>query len=96
MRNELVRLYTDEYTDEIDCKLAKLKKRDLKQYLIVRKKMDWIIENPFHRYKFLSEDMKGFNRIHFGHFVLVFSIDHEKKAVSFEDYDHHDKIYRDD
>jgi mRNA-degrading endonuclease RelE of RelBE toxin-antitoxin system len=94
LRKELARLYTDEYSDEIGCKLSKLKKRDLKQYLIVRKKMDWITANPFHRFKFLSEDMKGLNRLHFGHFVLVFSIDHEKKTVSFEDYDHHDRIYR--
>ena len=86
-------MYTDEYSEEIIDKLAKLKKRDLKQYFIVRKKIGWIIENPEHSYKFLSHDMKGINRIHLGHFVLVFSINHEKKLISFEDYDHHDKIY---
>jgi len=93
LRSEWVSLYTDEYSDEIGYKLAKLKKRNPEQYSIVRKKMGWILENPRHRYKFLSEDMKGLNRIHFGHFVLVFSINHEKKLVSFEDYDHHDKVY---
>lgn len=93
MRKEWVRLYTDEYSDEISAKLVKLKKKDLKQYLIVRKKMDWILENPLHSYKFLSQDMKGLNRVHLGHFVLVFSINHEKRLVIFEDYDHHDKIY---
>ena len=93
MRKEWVRLYTDEYSDKISDTLAKLKKRDLKQYLIVRKKMDWILENPGHSYKFLSQDMKGLSRIHLGHFVLVFSINHKKRLVSFEDYDHHDKIY---
>jgi mRNA-degrading endonuclease RelE of RelBE toxin-antitoxin system len=87
-------LYTDEYSEELSNKLAKLKKRDLKQYLMVRSKMDWILANPEHRYKFLSEDMKGVNRVHLGHFVLAFSIDHLKKQVSFEDYDHHDKIYK--
>lgn len=89
----MARLYTDEYSLEISAKLAKLKKRDLKQYTIVRKKMNQILGSPEHQYKFLSQDMKGLNRVHLGHFVLIFTINHEKKKVSFEDYDHHDKIY---
>lgn len=86
-------MYTDEYSEEICDTLAKLKRRDSKQYSIVRRKMDWILANPEHNYKFLSQDMKGLNRVHLGHFVLVFSINHEKRLVIFEDYDHHDKIY---
>jgi mRNA-degrading endonuclease RelE of RelBE toxin-antitoxin system len=38
--------------------------------------------------------MKGLNRVHLGHFVLVFIVDHQAQTVSFEDYDHHDVIYR--
>jgi len=56
--------------------------------------MDSILAEPAHTYKFLGHDMKGVNRIHLGHFVLVFVIDHKNKLVSFEDYDHHDNIYR--
>jgi len=86
-------MYTDKYSKEIVRKLKKLKKRDPNQYQIVCKKMDWILDNPEHRYKDLHYDMKGIKRIHLRHFVLVFIIDHKKKIVSFEDYDHHDKIY---
>jgi mRNA-degrading endonuclease RelE of RelBE toxin-antitoxin system len=86
-------LYRDAYTEEITKKLAKLKKRDSKHYEIVRKKMDWILNNPEHNYKDLHYELKGFNRIHIGHFVLVFSINHIEKIVSFKDYDHHDNIY---
>jgi len=87
-------LYIDRYSKEITKKLAKLKKKDKKHYEILRKKMDWILEHAEHRYKFLSHDLKGIQRIHIGHFVLIFIIDHANKIVSFEDYDHHDNIYK--
>ena len=86
-------MYIDKYSEEITRKLAKLKKKNPKHYLIVRKKMDWILANPEHRYKDLHYTMKGISRIHLGHFVLTFRIDHINKIVSFEDFDHHDKIY---
>ena len=87
-------MYTDLYSEDITKKLSKLKKKDSVHYFKVRKKMDSILSKPTHIYKFLGHDMKSLNRIHIGHFVLVFMIDHEKKIVSFEDYDHHDKIYK--
>jgi len=86
-------MYADLYSEEITKKLAKLRKKDLAHYSKVRKKMDSILENPEHSYKFLHHDMKGILRVHIGHFVLIFVIDHDDKVVSFEDYDHHDIIY---
>ena len=85
--------YKDLYSEEITKKLAKLKKKYPVQYSQVRKKMDLILADPTHSYKFLTHDMKGVNRVHLGHFVLVFRVDHNNKTVSFEDYEHHDKIY---
>ncbi|MBU1201365.1 MAG: hypothetical protein KJ583_03875 [Nanoarchaeota archaeon] len=87
-------MYKDLYSEEIAKKLFKLKKKNPVEYSQVRNKMDLILANSSHRYKFLSHDMKGLNRVHLGHFVLVFSIDHQNKTVSFEDYDHHDIIYK--
>lgn len=87
-------MYADLYSKEITRKLTKLKKKDSQHYQIVRKRIDWILANPEHRYKDLRYDMEGLQRVHIGHFVLVFSIDHIKKTVTFGDYDHHDKIYR--
>jgi len=87
-------MYTDRYSEEITRKLTKLKKKDSKNYEIVRKKMDWILSNPKHEYKYLHYTMKGVNRIHIGHFVLTFIIDHVNKTIYFEDFDHHDKIYK--
>ena len=87
-------MYSDGYSEEITKKLAKLKKKDLQHYENVRKKMDWILDNPEHRYKDLHYSMRGIKRVHLGHFVLTFKIDRVNKVVSFEDYDHHDNIYK--
>jgi len=39
--------------------------------------------------------MQNRKRVHINkHFVLTFSIDKEKKIVMLEDFDHHDKIYK--
>ena len=86
--------YKDLYSEEIVKKLAKIRKKDPVEYSQIRKKMDSILENPSHGHKFLAHDMKGLNRVQLGHFVLVFIIDHINKTVSFEDYDHHDIIYK--
>lgn len=87
-------MYKDLYSEEITKKLSKLKKKDPIHYSTVRKKMDLILANPDHSYKFLHYTMKGIKRVHIGHFVLVFVADHKNKIISFEDYDHHDDIYR--
>lgn len=86
-------MYSDKYSNTIVKKLKKIIKKDPKHYSIVRKKMDSILENPSHSYKFLHHDLKGVYRVHIGHFVLVFTVNHKQKIISFEDYDHHDKIY---
>ncbi len=86
-------MYSDEYSDAIIKKLVKLKKKDYVDFTKVRNKIENILQNPNHSYKFLHHDMKRLNRVHIGHFVLVFKINHETKIVSFEDYEHHDKIY---
>jgi len=87
-------MYVDRYSEEITKKLAKLKKKDSFHYNIVIKKRDWILANPEHRYKDLHYTMKGVSRVHIGHFVLTFKINHINKVIYFEDYDHHDKIYK--
>jgi len=86
--------YRDLYSEEITKKLSKLKKKDIQHYEIIRRKMDQILANPQHRHKELRYSMKGLDRVHIGHFVLVFTINHNRKTILFEDYDHHDKIYK--
>ncbi|NQE46606.1 hypothetical protein C5S31_11355 [ANME-1 cluster archaeon GoMg2] len=88
----------NEYSYSIEKKLkARLKrtyKKDKKLYDVVTKKIEEIINNPFH-YKPLKHDLKGLRRVHLvKSFVLVFDIDEEEKKVRFLDLDHHDEIYR--
>ena len=72
-----------------------MEKKDFMWQEGAKKEIDSILENPNHSYKFLTYDMKSLNRVHIGHFVLVFKVDHQNQTIFFEDYDHHDLIYRD-
>lgn len=71
----------------------KLAKRDPRQVKAIQSKLDEIRENP-HRFKNLRAPLQHLRRVHIESFVLVHSIDEERKAVIVEDYDHHDRIYK--
>ena len=89
-------VFRDEYSQELTKTLKKLKKKNPKQYEIICKKRNEILNDPT-RYKNLRYDMKDKKRVHIDkHFVLTFKIDLDNNVVKFLDYDHHDKIYRKD
>ena len=72
---------------------SKLSRKNPKQMQIIFKKIEQILENPYH-FKPLKGDMKGSRRVHIDKsFVLVYDIDEENKIVTLLDYDHHDKVY---
>ena len=84
-----------EIKPELYKKLVKLSKKDKKSYEAVMRKIDEVINsNSNEHYKNLRYNMKDSKRVHVGHFVLVFSFDTSKDFISFEDYDHHDNIYK--
>ena len=74
-------------------KLRKLSRKDRARYETVKAKIDEIVRNP-HHYKPLGNVMAGERRVHFGSFVLTFSVDEKTQIILFIDFDHHDKIYR--
>jgi mRNA-degrading endonuclease RelE of RelBE toxin-antitoxin system len=75
--------------------LAKVSKKNRALYKQIFKKMDEIINcYDVEHYKNLRYNMKESKRAHIGHFVLVFRFDRQKDIVYFEDFDHHDKMYR--
>ena len=86
-------MYSDFYSGEITRTAFRLKRKDPAHYFALRKKMDYILANPSHKYKELKYSMKGMKRVHIWHFVLVFKIDHKERKVFFECYDHHDNVY---
>ena len=86
-------MYSLEIKPELDKKLAKLFKKNRKQYEIIMKKAQEIIQSPQH-YKNLRTPLEFLKEVHIDkHFVLTFSVDENRKTVTLEDYDHHDKIF---
>lgn len=85
--------YAIEETKNIDRIFRKLEKRSPKQLSIIAKKIDEIVEDPY-RFKPLHAPMQGCRRVHIDKsFVLVYSIDEDRKVITLEDYAHHDEVY---
>ena len=86
-------MYQYEFRESVERTLQKLAKKNPKQLMIIKKKIEEIIENPQH-YKNLRAPLQYLKRVHIDkHFVLVFSVDETTKKIIFEDYNHHDNIY---
>jgi mRNA-degrading endonuclease RelE of RelBE toxin-antitoxin system len=79
-----------ERIDKIFCKHSRKSPQELEA---ITKKLIELAEDQ-HRFKPLSNVMKSFRRMHFGSFVLIFSIDEQRMTVVLEGYQHHDIAYR--
>lgn len=85
--------YRLQISEELDKVFSKLDKKNKKQLQIIHKKIDQILQNPYH-FKPLRGDMHGARRVHIDtSFVLTYEIDEEKKLVRLLDFDHHDRVY---
>lgn len=85
--------YSLAISNEADEKFKKLSKKNKKQLGIIHKKVQQILNNPYH-FKPLRGDMHGARRAHIGKsFVLTYEVHEKEKVVRILDYDHHDKIY---
>ena len=86
-------MYVLHISPDLDKVFSKLIKKNKKQYEIIMKKVEEIVQNPQH-YKNLRVPLQHLKRVHIDkHFVLVFSVDENNKTITLEDYDHHDNIY---
>jgi len=86
-------MYSYELRKSVEKIFFKLAKKDPKQLEIIEKKIKELIQDPNH-YKNLRRLLQYLKSVHIDKsFVLVFSVDENKKLVIFEDYEHHDKIY---
>ena len=84
--------YILETRKHVDKVFKKLAKKNPQQMKAVAEKIDEILSNP-HRFKPLHFPLAGLRRVHFGNFVLLYSIDEMRKTVVIEDYEHHDRVY---
>jgi len=86
--------YTAEFSKELARKLTRIQKKNRHMFEVIIKKIREIKKNPTH-YKQLRYGMKNHRRAHImKSFVIVFRIDCGNNRVVFEDFDHHDKIYK--
>lgn len=82
--------YVIEFSEEFDKSIRQLKKRDKILFEQIQKKLIDVVHNPTH-FKPLKNVLAGYRRIHFGSFVLIYTI--EEKTVRIISLDHHDQSY---
>jgi YafQ family addiction module toxin component len=79
----------------LDRILEKLFKKDKSIYEQILKKIDEIINcEDIEHYKNLRYNLKDKKRGHIGHFVLIFKFNKNENLIEFDDFDHHDNIYK--
>jgi len=87
-------MYSFDARDHLDKIFEKLGKKQPKLLEIIYKKINEVIQNPQH-YKNLRKPLQHLKSVHIDtSFVLLFSVDENNKTVIFEEFDHHDRIYR--
>lgn len=88
-------MYNFEVSENLHKILEKLSKKDKSLHQQIIKKINEIVNSSdIEHYKNLRYDMKDSKRSHIGHFVLVFKYEKSKNLILFDDFDHHDNIYK--
>ncbi len=88
-------MYSCKYSERLKKGLKKLFKKDKSLYQQVINKIQEIIDNPnVEHYKNLKYNMRDSKRVQIGHFVLVFQHNKKNSKINFDDFDHHDNIYK--
>ena len=88
-------MYNFDVSNNLEKILNKLSKKDKNLYNQVLKKIDEVIHSKdIEHYKNLRYNMKDSKRVHIGHFILVFQYKKDKNLIVFDDFDHHDNIYK--
>ena len=86
--------YSLEIAEELTKLFSKLAKKDKITFEAINKKVNEILENPYH-YKPLKAPLQNKRRVHISSsFVLIFKINEERKAVQLLEFEHHDKAYK--
>ena len=73
-------MHTLEVRGHVDRIFKKLAKRNPDQMKAIAEKIREILEDP-HRFKPLHYPLIGKRRVHFGNYVLTYSIDEPRKSV---------------
>jgi len=88
-------MFNSEYSEQLVEIMRKLSKKNKLLYEQLIKKINEITNSSdIEHYKNLKHGMKDSKRVHIGHFVLVFQFNKKTNTLFFDDFDHHDNIYR--
>ena len=88
-------MYNFGVSENLEKILNKLSKKDKDLYNQILKKIDEVIHSEdVEHYKNLRYNMQDSKRAHIGHFVLIFQYKKEEDIILFDDFDHHDNIYK--
>ena len=88
-------MYGSKVSEHLQEVMRKLSKKDKPLYEQLLKKIDEIKKcYDVEHYKNLMYNMKDSKRAHIGHFVLVFQYNKATNTINFDDFDHHDIIYK--
>jgi len=88
-------MYNTAYSDHLLEIMRKLSKKNKSLYEQLLDKIDEI-KNCYdvEHYKNLRFNMKDSKSFHLGHFVIVFQFNKTTNTINFDDFDHHDVIYK--
>ena len=82
--------YQIKFSEEFEKTMLKLIKRNPELFRQIQKKLSELVEYPEH-YKPLRNILAGFHRIHFGSYVLIYTI--EGEVIKIMKLEHHDDAY---
>ncbi len=84
--------YTIVPDTKVEIIFRKMWQKDSVRFSQIEKKLLELAENP-ETGKPLKKPLKGFWRLHIGHYVLMYKIDKKNQKITLVDYAHHDEIY---
>ena len=87
-------MYSYKYSEKFKSILEKLYKKDTLTYERILKKVEEIINSDPEHYKNLRFPLQHLKRVQIREKVLVFNFDKKNKLILFENFEHHDKIYK--
>ena len=88
-------MYNYEVMPNLQRILKKLSKKDKALFEQILNKVNEIINlTDVEHYKNLKYDLSDYKGVHVGHFVLVFKFEKINSKIKFEDFNHHDILYK--
>jgi mRNA-degrading endonuclease RelE of RelBE toxin-antitoxin system len=88
-------MYNYQISENLQGIMLKLSKKDKSLYEQLLKKINEVINSSdIEHYKNLKYKLKNSKRVQIGHFILVFQFNKQDNEINFDDFDHHDNIYK--